>query len=75
MEEVLLRFLIVWVSLHIILFFVEWYRYKHCGWSWRDFKRLGMLDITYIVLFIDTFCYVVAIASILLYWIFEPIIH
>ena len=75
MEDVLFRFLIVWLSTHIILFFVEWYRYKHCELSWYQFKLYGMLDITYYVLGIDIIGYIAAIAGGLLYWILEPIIY
>ena len=75
MENVLFRFLIVWASLHIILFFVEWYRYKHSDWSWYDFKRNGMLGITYGVLFTDIVGVNITIILGLGYWIFEPIIH
>lgn len=75
MEDVLFRFLIVWASLHIILFFVEWYRYRNCDLSWYGFKKLGMLDITYTVLCVDKLLYTFAMAGGLLYWIFEPIIH
>ena len=75
MEDVLFRFFIVWASLHIILFFVEWYRYRNYEWSWSNFKRYGMLDITYFVLRVDTIGYIAAIAGGLLYWILEPIIH
>ena len=46
MEDVLFRFLIVLALLHIILLFVEWYRYKHGNWSWYGFKNDGMLVIT-----------------------------
>ena len=53
MENVLFRFIVVWIILHIILFFVEMYRYKHSTWSWHGFKNDGMLDITYGILFID----------------------
>ena len=75
MEDVLFRFLVVWASLHIILFFVEWYRYKHSDWSWYGFKRNCMLDITYGILFIDIVGVNGAIILGLGYWIFEPIIH
>lgn len=75
MVEVLFRLIFVWFMLHIILFFVEWYRYKHCGLSWDGFKMYGMLGITYDVLFADFVLCMFAIAGGLLYWIFEPIIH
>jgi len=74
MEEVLFRFLIVWVSLHIILFFVEMYRYKYSNWSWYGFKRNGMLNITCVVLAIDRMAFFLSIAMGIIYWILQPII-
>ena len=75
MEEVLFRFIFVWFMLHIILFFVERYRYKHSNWSWYGFKNNGMLDITYMVWAIDRIGGCIAIVGGFLYWIFQPIIN
>ena len=69
---ILFRFFIVWIILHIILFFVERYRYKHSNWSWYGFKNEGMLDITYIVIALD--CGTIAIIGGLMYWILQPMI-
>lgn len=74
MEDALFRFLIIWTLLHIILFFVEWYRYKHSNWSWYGFKNDGMLDITYIILVIDKIGVIAAIIMGLGYWILQPLI-
>ena len=74
MENVLFRFIVVWIILHIILFFVEMYRYKHSTWSWHGFKNDGMLDITYGILFIDKAGVCIAIIMGLGYWILQPII-
>jgi len=74
MEIILFRFIVVWIILHIILFFVETYRYKHSTWSWYGFKHNGMLEITYGVLFIDIVGVSIAILMGLGYWIFQPII-
>lgn len=71
---VLLRLAIVWVLLHIILFFVEMYRYKQNNWSWHGFKHIGMLDITYCILSIDILGVSAAIMIGIGYWIFQPII-
>lgn len=49
MKTILIRLIIVYVVLHVILFFVEWYRYSHSNWSWYGFKNHGMLMITCIV--------------------------
>lgn len=74
MEIALFRFVIVWIVLHIILFFVERYRYKHGNWSWYGFKNDGMLDITYAVIALDKICVIFAIFSGLIYWILQPMI-
>ena len=75
MGEILFRFSIVWFMLHIILFFVERYRYKHSSWSWYGFKKDGMLDITYIILSLDTMGSALGIIMLIGYWIFQPIIN
>jgi len=74
MEITLFRFIIVWIILHIILFFVERYKYKHSNWSWYGFKNYGMFDITYIVLIIDVIGFVLGIIMLIGIWIFQPII-
>ena len=74
MEIVLFRFIFVWIILHIILFFVEKYRYKHSNWSWYGFKNNGMLNITYFIVFIDSVGISIAIVLGLGYWILQPII-
>ena len=74
MVYVLFRLAIVWIVLHIILLFVEWYRYEHGNWSWYGFKNNGMLEITYVILSIDALGVSIAIMSGLGYWIFQPII-
>ena len=73
MEYVLFRFAIVWVVLHIILFFVEMYRYKHSNWSWYGFINNGMLDVAYLILSIDALGISIATLSGLGYWILHPI--
>lgn len=74
MEYVLFRLAIVWIVLHIILFFVEMYRYKHSNWSWYGFKNDGMLDITYIILAIDEISVIIAIIMGVGYWILQPVV-
>lgn len=75
MGEVFFRFSIVWIVLHIILFFTERYRYKHSSWSWHGFKRNGMLEITYLILFVDIAGFSVGIVMSIIYWIFQPIMN
>ena len=74
MEIVLFRFIVMWIILHIILFFVEMYRYRHSILSWYGFKNNGMLDITYFILALDIVGVSVAIIMGLGYWVFQPII-
>lgn len=74
MKVILLRFLVVWIILHIILYFVEKYRYKHSNWSWYGFKHNGMLSITYLILLIDMTGGIIVISGGLIYWILQPII-
>ena len=74
MGEVAFRFTFVWIILHIILFFIEMYRYKHSSWSWYGFKNNGMLNITYFIVFIDSVGISIAIVLGLGYWILQPII-
>ena len=74
MESVIFRFCIVWLMLHIILFFIERYRYKHSSWSWYGFKNDGMFDITYLVLTIDIVGSILGILSLVGYFILNPII-
>jgi len=72
MNAVLIRLIIVYVVLHVILFFVEWYRYSHSNWSWYGFKNDGMLTITYLVLVIDTFLVAGGIIGAVAGWILQP---
>ena len=72
MNTVLTRLIVVYVILHIILFFVEWYRYSHSNWSWYGFKNDGMLTITYLVVVIDTFLVAGGIIGAVAYWILQP---
>ena len=74
MESVIFRFSIVWLLLHIILFLIEMYRYKHSNWSLYGFKNDGMLDITCIILDVDLIGFSVGIVMLIGYWIFQPII-
>lgn len=74
MEYVLFRLAIVWIVLHIILFFVEMYRYKHSNWSWYGFKNNGILDITCFILFVDMLSVGAAIIIGTVYWIFQPVL-
>ena len=74
MDAVLLRAVFVWILLHIILFFVEWYRYKHSNLSWFGFKNNGMFFLTQFVWVIDAFMLVVGIIVCVMYWVFLPIL-
>lgn len=69
MKIVLFRFIIVWIVLHIILFFIEFYRYKHNYWNWY------MFDFTRLILAIDITVIIFTTIIGLVYWIFHPIIE
>ena len=75
MESVIFRFSIIWILLHIILFFIERYRYNHTIMSWYAFKNYGMLDITYIILYIDVVGSIIGIIMLVGYFILQPIIN
>ena len=75
MGNVIFRFSIVWLVLHLILFFVERYRYKHSHWSWYGFKNNGLLEFTYIILFIDKVGACIGTIMLIGYWIIQPIIN
>lgn len=74
MNEVLFRFLIVWLVLHIILYFVELYRYKHSSYNLRAFWKNGMLDFTYFIEMLDTFACIFCIVGIITRWVLQPIL-
>ncbi len=40
MESVLFRFGIVWIMLHVILFFIEMFRYKQSNSSWYFLRKM-----------------------------------
>lgn len=50
------RFLILWCILHVILFVVEFIRYKYSNTSlkFEYYLKNGLLDITYLVYGLDT---------------------
>ena len=68
MNTTLGRLIFVYVLLHIICFFVEWYRFTHSNWSWKGFKDNGMLDISYILMISD----ILGSIAFVVYWILQP---
>lgn len=74
MKIVLFRFAIVWIVLHILLFFIEWWRYKHNGLNLKYFCKNGMMDITRAILIIDITVGVILLFGFLMKWILQPII-
>ena len=61
----------LYIVLHIVLFFMEWYKYKHSNWSWLGFKRNGMYELTYCLIFID----MVFITLAIIVWALWPVIE
>lgn len=74
MKIVLFRFAIVWVILHVLLFFVERWRYKKSSFNLEWFLKNGMCNLTYLIIFIDIISIVFFIGINLIRWIFQPII-
>jgi len=44
------RLIGLYFALHIILFIVELYKYKHSIYSWNEFKNEGMYGFTYLLI-------------------------
>lgn len=65
-----LRLIGAYIVLHIIVFFVEWYRFKHSHLSWFGFKKEGMLGITYILCSLD----LVLVIDSIIFWCLFPIL-
>ena len=65
------RIIGLYILLHIVLFFVELYRYKHSTMSWYRYKNNGALEITYVLLGIDLFAILIGI----MIWAMEPLIN
>ena len=74
MEIVLFRFIIVWIALHILLFFVEWWKYKNGPFSLEWFLESEMFIFTYLILFIDIILIAFFVGKHLIFWILQPII-
>ena len=75
MKIVIFRFILFWGLIHIVLFFAEWYRYKHGNWSWSNFRRHGMLDITCIVFAVDIITVAIGFVGGIIHWIFSPVMN
>lgn len=60
----------LYIALHIILFIVEWYKYKHSTLSWYGFKEDGMYAITYLLIFFD----ILLIIGTILMWAIWPLV-
>ena len=61
----------LYIALHIILFIVEWYKYKHSTFSWYGFKEDGMYAITYLLIFFD----MLLIIGTILTWAIWPLVY
>ena len=66
------RIIGLYIALHIILFIVEWYKYKHSTFSWYGFKEHGMYAITYLLIFFDK---LLIIGAILIWAIWPLVTH
>ena len=74
MEIVLFRFIIVWIALHILLFFVEWWKYKNSSFNLKWFLKDRMFIFTYLILSIDIILIIFFVGKHLIFWILQPII-
>lgn len=74
METVLFRFAIVWIILHILLFFIEWWRYKNSRFNFEWFLKNEMTALTYVILSIDILSIIFFVLGHLVHWILQPII-
>ena len=74
METVLFRFAIVWIALHILLFFVELWKYKNGSFNLEWFLKNEMFIFTYLILSIDIILIAFFVGKHLILWILQPII-
>ena len=74
MEIVLFRFIIVWIALHILLFFMEWWKYENSPLNLEWFLKNEMSVLTYIIIFIDIISIIFFVGKHLILWILQPII-
>ena len=66
------RIIGLYIALHVILFLVERYKYKHSHLSWWGFKEHGMYGFTYLLVFFDM---LLIIGAIILWAIWPLVIH
>jgi len=65
------RLIGLYFALHIILFIVELYKYKHSIYSWNEFKNEGMYGFTYLLIFFD----MLMIFVLILAWALWPLVN
>ena len=65
------RIIGLYIALHIILFLVERYKYKHSNLSWVGFKEYGMYSFTYLLIYLDM---LLVIGAIIL-WAIWPLVY
>lgn len=66
------RLIGLYIALHVILFLMEWYKYKHSHFSWWGFKEHGMYAFTYLLVFFDM---LLIIGAILLWAVWPLVTH
>ena len=74
MKIVIFRFAIVWIVLHILLFFIEWWRYKNSSFNLEWFLKNEMTALAYIILSIDILSIIFFVLGHIVCWILQPII-
>lgn len=60
----------LYIALHVVLFLVECYKYKHSHLSWIGFKEHEMYSLTYLLVFFDM---LLVIGAIIL-WAIRPLV-
>ncbi len=60
----------LYTALHVILFCVEWYRYKHGTLSWYGFKEHRMYFLSHALIYLDILIILAAICM----WALWPLL-
>lgn len=61
----------IYIALHVILFFVERYKYKHSNLSWRRFEEDSMYGLTYMLIYID----IILVIGAIILWALWPLVY
>ena len=62
------RVILLYILLHVVMFFVEWYRHNHCNMKWCYFLQYHITPLSQFLIVID---FLIA-AGFIVNWAFEP---